>query len=288
MGAEVLALGSALCIALGSILLAALKGRVPLVQLARWQLVAAFGFTALVSLATGSWRGLTPSQVGLLTASGLVGIALASTTYFAAIYAVGPRLTALLFTLSAPLALAMGWLVLGEAVSGTELAGVALVLAGVALAVGAPERAGGGARLFWLGVGAGVVTAFGQAAGSLLARPAMAEGVEPFTAMAVRSAPAAALFLALALVPRWRAGAAPIRSGAFALAMAAALVGTALGMSLLLAALQSGRVGIVTTLSSVTPILVIPLAWAAFGERPTPAAWAGAGLAVAGVVLIGV
>lgn len=287
MPPEALALGSAFCIALASILLARLKGQVPLMQLARWQVVAAFAFTALAALATGGWRGLTPAQAGLLGASGVVGIALASTTYFATIYLVGPRLTALLFTLAAPMALAMGWIVLGETVTALQLAGAALVLAGVALAVGLPRRGEGQARLFRLGVAAGLVTAFGQAAGSLLARPAMAAGVDPVTAMAVRSAPAAALFLALALVPRLSAGAAPIRSRSFGLAMAAALVGTVLGMSLMMAALHRGQVGIVTTLSSVTPLLVIPMAWAAFGERPTPAAWLGAGLAVVGVVLIG-
>jgi drug/metabolite transporter (DMT)-like permease len=287
MPSEALALGSAFCIGLGSILLAQLKGRVPLVQLTRWQLVAAFGFTALASLLTDGWRGVTLAQAGLLGASGLVGIALASTTYFATIYTIGPRLTALLFTLSAPMTMGMGWLVLAEAASATQLAGAALVLTGVVVAVGLPTRPEGRTPLFRLGIATGLVTAFGQAAGTLLARPAMAEGVEPFTAMALRSAPAAALFLGLALVPSLGRGAAPVRSRPFGVAMAAALVGTVMGMTLMMAALHRGQVGIVSTLSSITPILVIPMAWLAFGERPTAAGWAGAGLAVAGVVLIG-
>ncbi|MBL8589426.1 MAG: EamA family transporter, partial [Methylobacteriaceae bacterium] len=65
-------------------------------------------------------------------------------------------------------------------------------------------------------------------------------------------------------------------------AVAAAFFGTVLGMSLLMAALASGPVGLVTTLSSTTPVLILPMVWAATGERPRLIAWAGAALAVAG------
>ena len=74
--------------------------------------------------------------------------------------------------------------------------------------------------------------------------------------------------------------------GALALVVASAFVGTALGMSLLMAALHSGNVGIVSTLSSMTPVLVLPMVWIRSGRRPRAAAWAGAVLAIAGTALI--
>ncbi len=308
---EILAVSAALCTALSAMLLSELKGRVPLIQLARWQMLAAFAITATVSLVVGGWRTLGPTQLWLLAGSGLFGITLASTTYFAAIYAVGPRITALLFSLTSPFALALGYLVLGETVSLGQFTGVLLVLAGIVLAIGVPRRflrRGDKAppmpviapstmplsvapapplkgRL-WPGIVLGVVTAFGQAIGALLARPAMASGVEPFTAMAVRSGLAALLFVALALLPFGRGSRSAVQSGTVSLALMSAFLGSALGMSLMMAALESGNVGIVSTLSSMTPVLILPMVWIRSRERPSLPAWVGASLAIGGTALI--
>lgn len=282
--AEALAIGSAASIAASAMLVDSLRGRVGLVRLTRWQLTAAFAMSASLSLAIGGWRTLAPWSLGLLLASGFFGIAVASTTYYAAIFAIGPRLTALLFSLASPFALALGYVFLGETISSTQGAGVALVLAGVALAVGGGRGAAlasaGRARLW--GIGLGVVTALGQALGGLLARPAMQAGVEPITAMAVRSGLAALLVLLVAATPFVRAAPDAARARDYGVAVAAAFFGTVLGMSLLMAALASGPVGLVTTLSSTTPVLILPMVWAATGERPRLIAWAGAALAVAG------
>ncbi len=308
---ELLAIASAFCIALSSMLVGELKGRVPLLQLARWQMLGAFVLTGLVSVALGGWRTVGPWQFWMLAASSFFGIAIASTTYFAAIYAVGPRITALLFSLTSPFALALGYLALGETISARQGLGVALVLAGIVLAIGTPRRFAkrGGERPalkivapaamplavapapplagpLWPGIALGTVTALGQALGSLLARPAMASGVEPFTAMALRSGLAAAFFVALMALPFGRAAMSPFRPGALGLALGSTFFGTALGMSLLMAALNGGEVGIVSTLSSMTPVLVLPMVWARTGERPLAAAWAGAALAMAGTALI--
>jgi drug/metabolite transporter (DMT)-like permease len=304
---ESFAIASALCIALGSMFLSELKGRVPLFQMARWQMLAAFGMTALVSLALGGWRTVGPREFLLLSGSSIVGIAIASTTYFAAIYSVGPRVTALLFSLTAPFALALGYVVLGETITARQGFGVALVLAGVLLAVALPwrvsfrrERAPNSlsaaavtapvlappATLHWRGIAFGVVTALGQAGGSLFARPAMAAGVEPFTAMAIRSGLAALIFVALTVTPVGAKSRAPVRFDAMALALAAAFVGMGLGMTLLMEALHTGDVGVVSTLSSVTPVLVLPMVWIRSGVRPSAPAWAGALPAIAGIALI--
>src|SRR5690349_21254510 len=120
-------------------LLSELKGRVPVFQLARWQMLAAFAMTGVVSLAVGGWRTVGLREFGLLAASGVVGISIASTTYFATIYAVGPRITALLFSLTAPFALALGYVALGETIGAGQGIGVALVLGGVVLAIGIPR-----------------------------------------------------------------------------------------------------------------------------------------------------
>jgi drug/metabolite transporter (DMT)-like permease len=281
--------------------LAELKGRVPLFQLARWQMLATFAMTGLISVALGGWRTVGPLQFWQLAGSSLAGITIASTTYFATIYAVGPRITALLFSLTAPFAVALGYLAYGETITGRQGLGIVLVLVGIVLALGirdafktstaeasategaAPPAAGWG---FWLGILLGVVTALGQAVGSLLARPAMASGVEPFTAMGLRSGLAALLFILLSATPLGRASHQPVRARALGLVVASAFVGTTLGMSLLMAALHAGNVGIVSTLSSMTPVLILPMVWSRSGRRPGLSAWLGALLAIAGTALI--
>ncbi|RVC62653.1 hypothetical protein EN759_27255, partial [Mesorhizobium sp. M00.F.Ca.ET.038.03.1.1] len=109
---EALAVTAALCSALSSMFLSELKGRVPLLQLARWQMLATFVMTGSVSLAIGGWHTIGAREFWLLAGSSFAGISIASTTYFATIYSVGPRITALLFSLTSPFALALGYLVL--------------------------------------------------------------------------------------------------------------------------------------------------------------------------------
>lgn len=301
---EILALASAVCIAASGMLISELSGKVDVLRLARWQMLAAVTMTAGVSIALGGWRSVAPWHFGYLAASSLFGIMIASTTYFAAIYAAGPRVTALLFSLTSPFALALGYLFLGETITLRQGAGVALVLSGIVLAVGASRTRGGLSApqdlsplpqvvavapvvVPWKGIVLGVVTALGQALGSLCARPAMADGVEPFTAMAIRSGLAALFFLLLTLVPLPALRQAyRFRPSHLAIACAAAFFGTGLGMSLLMAALANGNVGLVSTLSSMTPVVILPMAWARSGIAPPARAWAGAGLAVIGTALI--
>jgi drug/metabolite transporter (DMT)-like permease len=280
-----------------------LKGRVPLLRLARWQLGAAFVMTALAATVMGGWATLHAWQVWMLAASGMCGIALASTTYFAAIFRAGPRLTALLFSLTSPFALLLGYVCFGETIDLRQGFGVALILAGISIAIGVRRRrpapmiplsdgepieapAPASPPPSAAGIGLGIVTALGQAVGSLLARPVMAAGAEPFAAMAVRAGVAVVFFAGLLALPAVRRQAGVFRKADFGLAIASAFIGTALGMSLLLAALRGGDVGIVSTLSSMTPIVILPMVWLRSRQRPHLLAWGGAALAIAGTALI--
>lgn len=283
-----LALAAALCIALSSLFAAALGGRVNLIRLVRWQMSVTFLLAAGVSLAIGGWKDLTYEQVGLLALSGLFGIALASTTYIATIFAIGPRLNAMLFTLNAPFAMALGALFLGERIEPPEIFGAALVLAGIVLTLSEPRRASvpdAIIRASLAGIVLGVVTAFGQALGGMFARPAMEAGADPFTAMAIRTSVGVIVFLLALALPAGRAG-RPMTRQEQALALGTVVFGTFLGMTMVMAALANGNVGIVSTLSSTTPILILPMIWIQSRIAPTPLAWSGAALAVGGVAFI--
>lgn len=287
--AEIFALSAAVCIAMSGMLVSELRGRLPLLDLARLQMIAAFLMTGVASLVVGGWRTVELWQFGYLAASSLFGIIIASTTYFATIYTAGPRTTALLFSLTSPFAVLLGYVFLGETLSGQQGIGIACVLLGILLAIGArsPSKTTAVERTPWLGVALGIVTAFGQALGSLAARPAMASGVEPFTAMAVRSGLAAVFFLLLMAVPHPALKPAPsVTNRSLCFAVGSAFFGVGLGMSLLMAALAHGNVGVVSTLSSMTPVVILPMIWARTGIVPPAPAWMGAALAVIGTGLI--
>jgi drug/metabolite transporter (DMT)-like permease len=113
----------------------------------------------------------------------------------------------------------------------------------------------------------------------------MLEGADPVAAMVVRSGTGALFFIAFLALPAFRPAALPFRVEIRRIGFSA-LAGMVVGMSFLMAALARGDVGIVTTLSSTTPILILPMVWAAYRRMPGPLAWAGAGLAVAGTALI--
>ncbi|MFP5478507.1 MAG: DMT family transporter [Alphaproteobacteria bacterium] len=287
MLAVVLSLGAAAAFAASAMFIDAASGRVGPMQLSRWQMSLAFVMTAAISLALGGWRSLDLQMVLWLVASAASGIMVGSVAFIATIQYTGPRISALLFTTASPFALALGYVFRDEVISLTQGAGVALIVAGIVLAVlGPPQDSGARVpRPLWLGLILGMVTALAQATGSLLARPAMLAGADPVAAMAVRSGAGAAFFISLLAIPALRPVERPSRHALRRIGLSA-LAGMVLGMSLLMAALARGDVGMVTTLSSTTPILILPMVWAVTGRLPGPTAWAGAGLAVVGTALI--
>ena len=63
-------------------------------------------------------------------------------------------------------------------------------------------------------------------------------------------------------------------------------LGMALGMSLLLIALKNADAGIVATLSSTSPIMILFLIWLITNKMPTKGAWFGTLIAIIGTGLI--
>jgi drug/metabolite transporter (DMT)-like permease len=229
--------------------------------------------------------------MAVLAASGVVGILLGDTLNFAAVGRLGPRRAGAVFALNAPMAACLGWLVLGEKLGAQAWTGVAITVAGVALAIlGRPAE--GAHRLeevrgrFRMGVLFGLGAALGQATGTLIARPYMAGGLDPYVGSLIRvgaSGVAMGMMAALPFAPRRPRA---VTGRVLALTAATALIGLLLGMTLFLYALQGSQTGIIATLSAMSPVIILPLLWLRTGQRPSGKSWAGAALAVAGLALI--
>lgn len=178
---ELVALGAATCWAFTGLIAAGPSGHLGAPAFNRVRQVFVTGLLALYVILTGSWRQLDEASVGPLLLSGLIGIFIGDTLLFAALNRLGPRRAGILFALNAPIASLLGWLVLGEALSISAVAGIALTAAGVFLAIvfGKSrsqihqwERIKGP---LWIGVLLGLGAATGQAVGSIIARPVMVQ-----------------------------------------------------------------------------------------------------------------
>ncbi|HEX7184454.1 MAG TPA: DMT family transporter [Thermoanaerobaculia bacterium] len=261
------------------------------------RLVMAFGFLALAGLLR---RGLplpldaTAHAWTWLALSGLVGFVFGDLCLYRAYLVIGPRLSSLMMSLVPPLTALIGWLALGETLTGRDLLGMTLTVGGIAWAV--LERGkmrglrGGGVapgRLTLPGIALGFGGALGQAVGLILSKIGMGR-YDAFAATQVRVVAGivgySLLFVALGWWPRVREGMRDRRALGFALL--GAFCGPFLAVSLSLIAIRETASGVAASIMALTPVLIIPLVILLRGERVGIGGLAGAVVAVCGVALL--
>ena len=290
---DLMALGAAACWAAGSIFSVSPSRHLGAFAFTRWRMFMVALMLWAVTLLAGSWRSLPVNAWGLLAVSGLIGIFVGDTALFAAMNRLGPRRSGVLFATHAIFSAALGFWLLGERMSAQAAWGGVLTLAGVMMAIllgreKEDEHAWEADRgSIGAGVALGLLAALCQALGSLIVKPAMGADVDPIAASGVRVSVAccAHFCLLLAGFPAARAQqAATLR--VLAQTALSGFIAMGVGMTLILLALKDGDVGMVAILSSVSPVLLLPLLWLRLGRSPAIAAWLGATLTVVGTALI--
>ena len=290
---ELAAAGAATCWALTGLISAWPAGHLGALAFNRVRQVFVTSLLAIYVIATGKWQQLSGDVVLPLMLSGFIGIFLGDTLLFITLNRLGPRRSGILFAMNAPMTALLGWLVLGETLSLTAVLGIVITVFGVSLAIFFGKRA---TQLhpwetikgsLWAGIGLGLLSALGQAIGSIIARPVMETGIDPFVGSMLRVGTAAICLSILMQLPfaavkprnplNWRVGAMTALTGVLSLGI---------GMTLLLFALSGGKAGIVSTISATTPVIILPLLWLRTGECPAAGAWLGAAFAVVGMALI--
>ena len=246
---------------------------------------------ALIVTVGGLWVGMDAPTLGVLVASGIIGILLGDTFNFAAVGRIGPRRAGAIFALNAPMAAVLGWAFLGEVLGAQAWLGIAVTVAGVAMAIlgrpGAnPHRLEALQGTILIGVAFGLAGGFGQAIGSLIARPVMTAGLNPNLASLIRVGASGLAMGVLAALPFAPAAPRQVTQGVLILTAITAFIGLLMGMTLFLYALQGSKTGIVATLSATSPVIILPLLWLRTGQRPSGLSFCGAALAVAGLALI--
>jgi drug/metabolite transporter (DMT)-like permease len=290
---EAAALGAAALWALTSLLSAAPAQHLGAIAFncARMVMVALM-LSVWVLLTTG-WSSIEGDHLVPLILSGFIGIFMGDTALFLTLNRMGPRRTAMLFSLNAPMSAILGWLLLSENLTSLQIFGITLTFLGVLLAIRFGKRKSQLHKWesikgpLWVGILLGLAAALSQSIGSLIARPIMETGADPVAASSIRVGVAALGLVVMTRLPF--SGVKPagkLTMPVLGIIAVSGFLGMGLGMTLILFALSGGEVGIVATLSATTPAIILPMMWWRTKEAPAPGAWAGAAMVVAGSALL--
>ncbi len=301
--AELAGLGAALCWTISSLMAPRLIQRFGTMRFNTVRISIASSILLLICFIGQRFSAQLWQHAEVVMLSGVLGIFLGDTMLFSAVHRLGPRRTGVIFATNAPMSILLSWLFLDEHLSFSQLLACGLVLTGVIIAILFGKRA-----VFkedknnhaWeqtkgklsIGILMALGGALGQASGALLSKPALLDGVDPIAVSALRVCTGAiALILAYGLFYRHKqpVGAVPfwkLNYSDFLGVIAMAIIGMVIGMSLLVWGVGNANVGIVTTLSAVVPVLILPALWITTGQRPAIGAWLGAILVVVGASLI--
>ena len=292
MPVELLALLASVCWAFSSLFSAAPAQRLGAFAFSRWRML--FATVLLWGLAgwTGGAHTLQGSAWLLLAVSGVIGISLGDTALFACMNRLGPRRSGILFATHALMSAVLAWAWLDERLSAWGVVGAALLVSGVMLAVAFGKRADEGhgweqtrGHLKW-GVALGLLAALCQAVATLMLKPLMSTGVDAVAASAMRMSAALAAHGLLWVLWSGAHAKASVRWGDLFHTGMSALLAMVVGMTLILQALKTGQANVVALLSSVTPVMILPLLWVVYRKPPAWGGWAGAVGVVVGTSLL--
>lgn len=226
----------------------------------------------------------------LLGISGFFGFFLCDICLFKAMLMIGPRLALLLFSLMPPTAALISWAFAIDVLTPLDWAAMGVTLAGVVWVVleqpnqsGPPPPSGHRMR----GVVLGILSAVANAIGLVFAK----EGIghyDPVAATLIRALAAMpGYFLLITLWRRWPTMLAAVRQrrAMFQLTLGA-IVGPFVGVVLNMLALSYAPTGVVATIISTMPVMIIPFSVVVYHEKVGLRAVGGAIVAVAGVAML--
>ncbi len=300
---EIAAFGTVLCWTVGSQCFEAAGKRIGSLSVNMIRLIIAFFlFCATLAITRGELiPGDFPASAWKwLIISGLIGFTFGDMCLFSAFVRIGPRLSMLLMTLTAPITAFLGWAFLNEKYTKWQWMGVLVTLIGVSWVIlkrnGKPGSKNGKNKLLereitWKGILLGFGGAIGQAVGFIISKVGMMDGnsyLDPFAATQIRVIGGTGGFIVLFFILGWWPNV--IRSTknipAVGLAAAGAFLGPFLGVSLSLLALHYTTAGVASTIMSLVPITLIPFAIFLHKEHVSIHGFIGTIVAIFGVLML--
>ena len=240
-----------------------------------------------------TWDTINQDLLFTILLSGIIGVFLGDTLLFIALQKIGPRRNNILFSLAAPFTVILNIIFLNQIMSLINLIGCFVVFFGVVIAITYGNSRDKSHRWevvegnIYLGIIFGIMAALCQAIGLIMMKPILSMGADPIASASLRTA-ISFIFLSFTFFLDFnifnQKGSLTIKI--ISQSLISGFLGMALGMSLLLIALQKADAGIVATLSSTSPIMILLLIWLITKKMPTMGAWIGTILAIIGSGLI--
>ena len=288
---ELAALGTSVCWSAGSVSFTISSRLIGSNVVNRFRLVLALVFLSVVQIII--YHRFVPLS-GALTQwfwfglSGLVGFAIGDTLLFRSFVLIGPRLAMLLISLSPVFGTVFAWVVFHQALRLTQILAIVVTLAGVSAVVLDRPNGERPTGHYLDGVICGVGAALCQALGLVLSKKGLAGDFPALSGNIIRVFTATVILWVMPFV-HWTVPAdfAKLKNLKASMTMiSGAVFGPFLGVWMSLVSIQWSYIGIASTLQSLSPILLIPVAHWLFKERITLKAIVGTVIAVAGVAMI--
>ena len=240
-----------------------------------------------------SWDTIYIEYLNIIILSGLIGIFIGDSLLFMALKRIGPRRNNILFSLAAPFTVVLNIIILHQEMTLIEITGCLTVFIGVVIAIAYGNNKDNKHR--WekiegsikIGVIFGILAALCQAIGLIMMKPILNSGADPIASAAIRTV-VSAFLLSFSFFYNFtkKEGIKIYNFTIIFKIIISGFLGMALGMSLLLIALQNADAGIIATLSSTGPIMILIILWISTKKMPTLGAWLGTIIAFTGTGLI--
>jgi len=229
-----------------------------------------------------------------LSLSGIIGFFMGDIFLFKALVENGPRVTMLIFSLSAPTAALIGWSFLNETYVFVQWVGMFITLFGVGIVILERNQKASKLRIRNIsskGILFGFLAMFGQACGYILSKTGMqseSEYLDAFSATMIRALAAFFCFLIfLTITGKWGTLKIAVKDTKAVIYTAiGSAIGPFLGVSLSLLVLHYLTTGVASTFLSLVPVFIIPFSIFLHKEHVSKRAFAGAVIAVYGIYLL--
>lgn len=253
-----------------------------------------FGFIFL-SITAFITRGVMfPTDASLhawtwLTLSGIIGFFLGDFFMLKAYLEVGVRISLLMMATSPPMAALFGFFFLGEKISLAGLLGMLITITGIVIVIMSKDTSQQKIKIKYStrGLFYAFLGAFGQAVGLIFSKVGLGD-YNTFAATQIRII---AGFISFALFvtirKQWGSIKLAIKDKqAIKYTLLGSIFGPFIGVSLSLVAIRYTSAGIASTITSITPITIIPFSIFLFKEKIRPLEIFGAFVSVTGVAVL--
>ena len=227
------------------------------------------------------------SDILLLVASGVIGIAISDTLFHASLNRAGAGISAIIDCLYSPLTVLLAFLLLNERLSALQLVGMALVLGGAFAAARHEPPHGVASRHVAAGVALGVLSMVALAVGIVIAKPVLDRSPLLWATTVRQLGCLTAMLPAAFASPRRGQILAALRpSRVWFHSLPGAVLGSYLGLMCWIGGLKYAKVGVAAILNQSSTIYILILAAIFLREPFTRRKLIASLVALAGIILV--